>query len=645
MTKVNGSESHGREGIILVALLLKMFSFGGGRAAAVGQGIPASILRTIPREKAPRPKQGASHGPPPLAVSGVTLRAPFGYTLIRTLNWIAEAARLGLLLAWDRRHGRRTARDVGRRLRETFERMGGTAIRIGQLAATRIDVLPEDLCDELSRLVDEAPPFALPDALERIERAAGMRATDLFEHFAPFPVASSTTANVYRATLKSGEQVIVKVRRPGVVPHFATDLRIVLWLTRAPEIFAIVREDSFAQLRSGFLEPIIAELDFARAARLQRLFRRYAKKARLRWLTSPKVFTPYCSSEVIVSQWVEGVSCLDLLAAVERDDKAPLAAWANVNITPERVARRLMQAQFWGDFEALVTHADPRPSNILILPDSTLVFVDFGVCHDNTERRRRSQTELMTRLLENDVTGMAEVALHLLVPLPPVDTYKLRKYVEAGYHQFVFALRDRQSQCDERAPMHLWLTLMRAARKFRLPVEPDLVQLAHAALLYGTLTCGLDGKVKLVGEYRRFRRRMLDRFARHARRQLNKLKPRFARELMIERAAQATQQMHRAEWAIETAAEDIPVELSATIGKGAYVAGVAVRSVIAAGIVILLGSAIHWRSAAGEDWWGFGSEVLKDPFVIGALLIAAFIFIRRALFRLKELDVGRADDS
>lgn len=603
------------------------------------------ILRPIPRPVAPLPKKSAASGPPPLATARVELKAPIGYTVIRSARYTAEGLRLCAMLAFDRLRGRRSAHDIGRRLRETFQRMGGAATRIARLAAARVDLLDDDICSELAQVVDVAPPLPLTEALECIERAAGMPVADVYDDFEQTPLSSGTIANIYRAKLKSGQRVAIKVRRPGIVQRFATDLRIILALTRAPEILAIVPDGHFSDLRDSILKPVVAELDLAAEARFQRLFRRYAKKDRLHWLTAPKVYTRLCSAEVIVSEWIDGIRCDRLGAAVEAGDLETQASFAALDITPKLVARRVMTAQFWSNFEALFTHADPHPSNILVLPGSRLVFIDFGLVQEATARRRNGLTELLRRVLADDVTGAAEVAITMLSPLPNrVDVFHLKKHLETEYYRFAFALHDRQALPQERAFMQLWLRLMRAARTFRIPVERDLVQLTNAAVLYDTLTCDLRGQLKMKTQYKRYQRRMLARGAHRVDHRLEKLTTRSAREQAVERTARTAQDIRRGMWTVQDAAKDIPVQLNAAINKGTYFALLALRSVIQILIIAVVVWAIRSWLPEGQSSLEVGARRFAFTVVAIALFAVLVVFVRRTLFRLNQLD-GRPSDS
>jgi ubiquinone biosynthesis protein len=602
-------------------------------------------LCPIPRPVAPRPQKNVDSGPPPLADATIELKAALGYTVIRSAKYTVEGLRLCSMLAWDRLRGHGSARDVGRRLRMSFQRIGGVAVRVGRLAATRVDLLHQDVCNELAQMTDVAPPFALADALKCIERAAGCPVDDAYDEFEPTPLASGTISNVYSARLKSGQRVAIKVRRPGIVQRFATDLRIVLSLTRVPEILAIVPDGFFSNLRESLLEPIAAELDFAREARFQRLFRRYARKDRLRWLTAPKVYTRLCGADVIVSEWIDGIPCDRLRAAVKAGDQASLMSFAALDITPKLVAHRVMTAQFWGSFEALFVHADPHSSNILVMPGSRLVFIDFSVVQDATASRRDGLAELLKRVLEDDVTGAAEVAIAMLSPLPNrVDVYHLKKRLESEYYRFVFALHDPLASPQERAFMQLWLRLLRTSRTFRIPVERDLLQLAHAAALYDTLTCDLCGQMKMKQHYKRYGRQMLARAARRVDRTLERLATRSARDHMAERIACSARDIRRGMWTVQTAVKDIPVQLDAAIGRGAYFALLALRSIIQVLIIAVVAWAIRtWLPKDG------GPLVLAaEGFAYTVIAIVLFgilaIFVRRVLIRLNQFD-GRSSDS
>src|SRR5687767_3514782 len=163
------------------------------------------------------------------------------------------------------------------RLRLLLQKAGGTFVKIGQQLAMRLDLLPPEYCNELSKMLDRMPAFPLEEALATIARTTGKPWHDVFAVFDPEPVGSASIACVYQATLKDGTKVAVKIRRPGIAQVFMADLRVLDWLLGLAEFLSIVRPGFTAGLRHALRETLLQELDFRKEAHFQDIFRRNAR--------------------------------------------------------------------------------------------------------------------------------------------------------------------------------------------------------------------------------------------------------------------------------------------------------------------------------------------------------------------------------
>src|SRR5258707_7125380 len=185
---------------------------------------------------------------------------------IRALSWFM----FGTLWASIRRHESEELRAV--RLRQMFERAGGTLIKIGQQMSIRLDLLPLRTCEELALMLDSVPPFPTDQAIEVIERTTGQKLETIFSAFDPVPIGSASIAWGYQAVLRdSGDKVAVKVRRPGIWKVFEADFRVLDWLTRFAELLTLTRPGYAENLRIEFRNVLSSELDFRREARYQEL--------------------------------------------------------------------------------------------------------------------------------------------------------------------------------------------------------------------------------------------------------------------------------------------------------------------------------------------------------------------------------------
>ena len=201
----------------------------------------------------------------------------------------------------------------GPRLRRLFEQSGPSAVKIGLQVALRIDIFPIDICNELSCMADRAPAMPLEHAIGRIEAAGRSPLQKLFRVFDPEPIVADTISCVYQAELANGDRVAVKVRRPGILDELSADLKALGFLLSLLEFFTLVRPGTYGHLERELRLKLAEELDYLMAARYQRLFRRRAKRDGLKFLSAANVYAECNSSDVMVSEFIQGIWCHELM--------------------------------------------------------------------------------------------------------------------------------------------------------------------------------------------------------------------------------------------------------------------------------------------------------------------------------------------
>ncbi|HYV43411.1 MAG TPA: AarF/UbiB family protein [Myxococcaceae bacterium] len=590
----------------------------------------------------------------------VVVKANFARVAGRTFHWFLNLLRMMGRSLWDRLRGRREPKYFGIRLRKLFEEMGGTAIKVGQQLSVRVDLFPLEVCHELAVLRDKVPPFDFEDAKELIEVALGRNVNkdrvpleEIFEAFDPSPIGSASIACVYQAVLKNGDRVAVKVRRPNVLTSFGSDLGVVDVVTRLVEALAIVPPQFFKNLRLELRSMLVQELDFNQEARFQRLFRHYAKKDGLKWLTSPKVYVELSSTDVMTSEFVEGYWCDEILKAHEVGDQRALAELRDMGITPKRVGVRLMWYSFWARYEALFFHSDPHPGNILIQRDCKIVFVDFGSCGTTSRKSRLAQFMMLDRMSYNDVSGTVEAAVSTLEPLPFIDIYELKKEVEAHFWDWLFAFRDKKAEWWERTTAGIWFALLEITRKRSIPVGLETLRLARSLLLVDTLCFELDPQMVSPDEFRKYLRTAARRgarrvYKRNLREPVNSMIDNF-----VWQGDDIVSRGRYMAWQAERIVGDAPNQFAYAISKGMYILSVMLQI---GGLVAVAGglTALYVRyapprvggltleDAQQHPWEGTLHglfKVLQHPASIAVLVVLAWVALRRIWFRLRDLDV------
>ncbi|WP_208027213.1 ABC1 kinase family protein [Rhabdothermincola sediminis] len=267
-----------------------------------------------------------------------------------------------------RRHDDALARDPAPvRARRTLEQCGGMFVKLGQIASTRTDLLPPDFIEELAKLQSDVAPDD-PESMRRlIERELGASVEDVFAEFDWEPIGAASIAQVYKATLRTGEPVVVKAQRPGVADVVHRDTQVLL------RVAGMIDRDTpqGAEYRVGdlareFADGAAAELDFrGEAQNAIAIGRNMAGQPGVR---VPVVYEELSTSRLLVQERFEGPSVSDHAALAGRD------------LDRRALARTLLRAALKQMMTDGCFHADLHPGNVLVLDDGSLGLIDFGAC-------------------------------------------------------------------------------------------------------------------------------------------------------------------------------------------------------------------------------------------------------------------------
>lgn len=608
----------------------------GGASAASDRGVRAALPRRLPL--AVRPSGGGPSHREQL-VFKATLPAAFRrLALWLFAGWLYLA---GTLLDAVRRRNTPERRAV--RLRRTLERIGGTFLKVGQQLSIRVDLLPMVYCTELSKLLDQVPPFPSDEAVALIERATGRPLEKVFAVFDPEPIGSASMACVYQAVLAGGERVAVKVRRPGIAGTFAADWRALSWIVTLAELLTLVRPGQLGPTLRDLETMFLAELDFRKEARYTDLFRRRAEGSRLSFMSAPRVFFELSTSEVLVTEFVSGIWLWEILAAVESQDEKAMAAIRDLDIDPRTVARRLFTISLFGLFENLIFHADPHPANVVVRPGNEIVLIDFGSCGSYTERQVHLLRQLHYYLAQEDVGGMVQCTLALIEPLPPVDVDALTRYMEGIFAESLFALRSGGSQWWERTTAGIWIGFMKIVRQFHIPIHLETLRMIRATLQYDTIALRLYPQIDVYGEYQTYRRKIAVAARRRFAKGLRRLIAKGVDERLFLRLEELADLGGRVTYSLQRYVDSPAYRFSALAGKAVFAASSMVRWAMLTLGIGTLGVAARgvsqWAAGASVDLSAVTAEVAKSSWFLGAAILFLAINLRWVLFRFADRDV------
>ena len=270
-----------------------------------------------------------------------------------------------------------------------LERLGPTFIKLGQLLSTRVDLLPEPYTDALSRLQDDVAPFAFEDVQRIVADELGVGLSHAFTSFDPKPLAAASLAQVHRAVLQSGREVVVKVQRPGIRRQIAEDMAALQELAEfADRHTELGRRFGFSELLEHFRKALVAELDYTReAAHLTTLAEIVHPWPRL---VVPRHVPDYSTGRVLTMDFVPGRKVTDVTPVGRTDlDARPL-----VDDLFRAYLQQILGAGFF--------HADPHPGNVLLTPDGRLALIDLGMVGRLSNSARDCIVKLLLAVSDGD---------------------------------------------------------------------------------------------------------------------------------------------------------------------------------------------------------------------------------------------------
>ncbi|MBL6765623.1 MAG: AarF/ABC1/UbiB kinase family protein [Verrucomicrobiae bacterium] len=289
------------------------------------------------------------------------------------------------------------------RLRRACEELGPTFVKLGQLFASRTQLLPKEFTDELSKLQDEVEPISFDQLAAVIEKELDAPVATIFQTIERKPLGAASIAQVHQAVLRTGEPVVVKVQRPGIAQNAALDLEIMQQIARMAERhlegWAIHRPTGVVDELARSLEK---ELDFSReAAHLERFAWQFEEDETI---YIPKVYYAASTGRVLTMEFIDAikVSSLEKLAAAQLDRK--------------EIAVRIADLVMKQIFEHGFFHADPHPGNIHILPGNRICFLDFGLMGFLDNRTRETFVDLVWGIARRNEVSVTNALLKLAEP-------------------------------------------------------------------------------------------------------------------------------------------------------------------------------------------------------------------------------------
>ncbi|MGD1922273.1 MAG: ABC1 kinase family protein [Pleurocapsa sp.] len=364
--------------------------------------------------------------------------SPVSYSyspFLRQFKTFSIAFKLIFSLWWNKNTGydspRRRNRIAKWLVRYILE-LGPTFIKIGQALSTRADLIPIEYIEEFSQLQDRVPSFSSDLAIAAIEQELGKPISILYAEFNSTPIAAASLGQVHKARLHTGEDVVVKVQRPGLAKLFNLDFeilhRLVRWLNR---FLKGIRKFNLEAIYREFFELLYLEIDYIHegknADRFRENFQGYQR------VTVPKVYWQYTTSKILTLEYLPGIKI---------DDRRALEA---SKINTQEVIQLGITCYLKQLLEDGFFQSDPHPGNMAVSQRGDIIFYDFGTMAEVKTIAKDQMVKTFFAVLKNDSEEVVETLIYMGLIEPVADMTPVKRMISFMMEEF------REKPIDVRA--------------------------------------------------------------------------------------------------------------------------------------------------------------------------------------------------
>ncbi len=379
----------------------------------------------------------------------------------RQLEIFSVAVKFGLFLWWDNLAGNLSSKQKHRRanwLVRQILKLGPTFIKIGQALSTRPDLIPIEYVRELTKLQDKVPPIEGSVAIAIIESEFGKSIYTLYRDFEVEPIASASIGQVHKARLHTGEDVVVKVQRPGLEALFNLDFEVLHRLVRiSSTFFSGLRKYNLESIYQEFFELLFLEVDYIHegknADRFRKNFSNYDR------VCVPEVHWQYTTKRVLTLEYLPGIKI---------DDRASLEA---NNIDTDEIIQLGVFCYLKQLLEDGFFQSDPHPGNMAVSSGGKIIFYDFGTMAEVKSMAKDRMVETFFAVIKKDIDEIVEnlTYLGLIEPMPDLTPVKrLVAFIFENFTDKPIDVKAFEQIGDE-------LYIMFKQQPFRLPAQMTFI--------------------------------------------------------------------------------------------------------------------------------------------------------------------------
>jgi ubiquinone biosynthesis protein len=371
------------------------------------------------------------------------------------------------------------------RMRMALEELGPTFVKLGQLLSTRPDVIPANYVAEFTKLQDNVPSFSYEAVRRQLRLELGGEIEQFFSAFEPLPIAAASIAQVHKARLLGGDEVVVKVRRPGIVELIETDIDALMGL-------ALLAERHLPG--SDIYEPVGLVKEFARTIRREMDFSREGhtiEKFSANFAGDPTLYFPKVHWEVTVKgvltlEYIDGIKVSDL----EKLEQSGLDRRLIAQRGADAFARMVLVHGFF--------HGDPHPGNVMILPDNVICLLDYGMVGRLDLELKEYLTDILMAIVRKEVNEVISLLLYSGEITDSLNTRALKRDLT----EFIDDYYELPLQDIEVGRM--LMEFLEIITTYHIKFQPDLMLLAKALVAIEGMGRELDPRFDMVVHLRPF---------------------------------------------------------------------------------------------------------------------------------------------
>ena len=378
-----------------------------------------------------------------------------------------------------------------RRLRVELERMGGVFVKVGQLLSVRTDLFPWEVCREFANLLDQVVPFPGEVAARILRDELSEPASVVFSRFEIQPIAAASIGQVHVGWLRGTDtKVAIKIQRPGVEEESRIDLALLAGFARIGDALNLRDHLRISPMVAELRRIMTEELSYLNEARSTDDFRRSLKGRK--HIHAPRVYFEYTTDRVLVMEYVEGLSASVLIKAIENDDQEALARFEHLGIKRKKLARRFYRSVFQQLNEHDISHGDPHPGNLIIMPGNKICFIDFGAVGYFGPMFRARMERVFTAFANLDVEGAIDATLASWEPLPPGDIDRFKAELKPIYQRMITNAASKNGDPRFKSNGHLFVESTRLATACGITAPWEHLRYSRLLWEFDTTVIALD---------------------------------------------------------------------------------------------------------------------------------------------------------